>query len=254
MRNTGTAASSATAAPRHLAHQFVQCYSWPACGLKLLREHPHILSSQTRRLLERDPAWLLFPTASGGGPGPGAGATNQQHRDRAFGLISAAARATSCGSASLPWPARARRRAGSTGHGRRPSTCASAAGGTRTSGRAGERLRRRGGMDGAGGGGGRGIRVKFRRGNVALNYAQRDLDRARLAHMSFDELCEALRGRTLEEREALDQITQVRPKTLPEMIWKQKNPLLIVFVLHSLVERFESSGSDSTQRLRSGRL
>ncbi|KAJ4155215.1 hypothetical protein LMH87_000471 [Akanthomyces muscarius] len=74
----------------------------------------------------------------------------------------------------------------------------------RARGRAAAAARRHG----AGGGGGRGIRVKFRRGNVALNYAQRDLDRARLAHMSFDELCEALRGRTLEEREALDQITQ----------------------------------------------
>ncbi|OAA71027.1 hypothetical protein LEL_09618 [Akanthomyces lecanii RCEF 1005] len=187
MRNTGTAASSATAAPRHLAHQFVQCCSWLARGRKLLREHPHILSSQTRRLLERDAAWLLFPTASGGGPGPGAGATNQQHRDRAFGLIHAAVLLEMC--AGRPRHelrqrifalARACQKTCREHRARAEAIYLRVRGrwdeDQRTRGRAAAAARRHG----AGGGGGRGIRVKFRRGNVALNYAQRDLDRAHL--------------------------------------------------------------------------
>lgn len=222
MRNAGTTLSSAPAASRDLAHQFVQCYSWPARGLRLLREHPHILSSQTRLLLERDAAWLLFPTIGGGGPGlGGAGESNQQHRDRAFGLIRAAALlemcagrprhelrqrlfalARSCQATCREHQARAeaiylrvRRRWDEDQRTRRQAAAAA--------------RRRR--ADG------RGIRTKARRGSVTLGHAQRQLDRERLARMSFDELREALHGMTLEEREAaLDQITQVRTKTLSE--------------------------------------
>lgn len=167
----------------------------------MLKRHPHLRGKQTRLLLEQDAAWLLLPTCPG-----------ERHRSRAFGMIRAAALlemcagrpdrdvrrrifalARSCKKTCQEHQARAE-----AIYLRIMRQCAE------------ERMRkekhalRRHGR----------VRVKFRRGNVALNYEQRDLDRELLARMPFEEVNAALRGMSLEEREAaLDQITQVRHNT-----------------------------------------
>lgn len=170
-----------------IAQRFVRCYWQPARSLALLQRHPRLCDQQTRSLLERDAHRLLrCPEA--------------HSHARALSIVCAVALLEMC--AGRP-PREVRRHlAGLTDSGGK--TCqehrmrAQAILARLLSGCEAERQTRRR------------VRVKFRRGAVALNYEQRDLDR-RLETMSFDEASETLRRMSLEEREAaLDRLTQVR--------------------------------------------
>ncbi|TQV95028.1 hypothetical protein IF1G_06015 [Cordyceps javanica] len=194
-----------------LARQFVRCYWQPSRGFPLLKKHPHLCDEQTRLLLERDACRLLLPACP-----------EERDQSRAFSIICAAALLEMC--AGRPAREVRRRVAGLAGtcertreeHLRRARdifarimrVCAAERKArARTAQQAAERARGRHG---------RRVRVKFHRGGVALNYEQqRDPDRTTtpLETMSLEEASEALRGMSLEDREAaLDRMTQVRLK------------------------------------------